>query len=115
MSVSCLMLKRTAHSVTHPSTSPSFFPRAANSLPSSTPTNRPFFPLTVPMNFTVPYISPGTLTISPTSNSLPSILPDGLLVAPPVKACKLAFLFTAVPALRPGCFSAEPVLPYEGR
>lgn len=58
----------------YPSTSPSFFPLAANSSASSTPTNVPFLPLTLPMNLTVPYMSPGTFTESPTPNSSPSIL-----------------------------------------
>lgn len=107
----------------YPSTSPSFFPLAANARSSSTPTNVPFLPLTLPMNLTVPYMSPGTLTLSPTSSSSPppaialaALLP-GVLGCPPVRACRLAFLFTAALALRPrpaGDFSAEPVL-YDDR
>lgn len=68
----------------YPSTSPSFFPLAANSLSSSTPTNRPVFPLTLPTNRTVPYISPGTLTASPTSNPAPT--PEGVAGMLPVNA-----------------------------
>lgn len=49
-----------------PSTSPLFFPRRACSGPSSMPANRPGLPATVPRYLTVPYMPPGTLTVSPT-------------------------------------------------
>lgn len=75
----------------YPSTSPLFFPLDANSLLSSTPIKRPGFPLTEPTNLTVPYISPGTLTSSPTINSA-CILLTGVEGFLPVKALYEAFL-----------------------
>lgn len=82
---------------TYPSTSPSFFPRGAYCLLSSTPANTPFFPRTLPMNLTTPCMPPGTSTKSPTPMSCPSapILAEGD-VGPPVNACRDAFRATAV-------------------
>lgn len=48
-----------------PSTSPLFFPRLACSDASSIPANLPGLPATVPKYLTVPYIPPGTFTVSP--------------------------------------------------
>lgn len=42
-----------------------FLPRDANSGCSSTPAKVPFLPWTVPMKRTVPYMFPGTSTVSP--------------------------------------------------
>jgi len=77
---------------THPSTSPSFFPRDANSLLSSTPAKTPFLFDTAPMNLTTPCMPPGTSTRSPTPMSCPSapiLLAGG--DAPPTSAFKEAF------------------------
>lgn len=86
---------------TYPSTSPSFFPRVAYSLLSSTPANMPFFPLTGPINLTKPCMLPGTSTASPTSISRPS--PPTIFGGEgggskcwPVNALKEAFLARAV-------------------
>src|SRR3569833_804723 len=60
---------------TYPSTSPLFFPRDAKSWWSSTPAKVPFRPATVPTKRTVPYMLPGTSTVSPMEMSSPAILP----------------------------------------
>ena len=75
-----------------PSTSPSFFPLAANSLANSTPMNLPCLPLTGPTNLTVPYMSPGTLTMSPkaTGESAIVVVDAGDRGVFPVKAFKEA-------------------------
>jgi hypothetical protein len=86
---------------THPSTSPSFFPREAYSLLSSTPANTPFLLDTAPINLTVPCMPPGTSTTSPIPMSRPSA--PILLVggdAPPTRAFKDAFRWNAVLAAR---------------
>lgn len=75
----------------YPSTSPSFLPFAANSWSNSTPTNRPGFPLTLPMKRTVPYMSPGTLTISPTSKEPLETGVAGMVR--PFSACREALRF----------------------
>jgi hypothetical protein len=74
----CLLLavstRHTRHQrcSTHPSTSPSFFPRVAYSRLSSTPAKTPFLFDTVPINLTTPCMPPGTSTLSPTPMSCPS-------------------------------------------
>jgi hypothetical protein len=75
----------------YPSTAPSFFPRAAYSLLSSTPAKTPCLPRMLPTNLTTPFMPPGTSTKSPTPISRPSapILDDGEL-CPPTKADRLA-------------------------
>lgn len=85
----------------YPSTSPSFFPRAAYCLLSSTPANTPFLPLTLPMNLTTPCMPPGTSTASPTPISRPSapiLLAGG--DGPPTRAFRLAFLANCCCAVR---------------
>lgn len=68
----------------YPSTAPSFLPRAAYSLFSSTPAKTPCLPRMLPTNLTTPTMPPGTSTVSPTSISFPSapILFDGEPPAP---------------------------------
>jgi hypothetical protein len=57
-----------------PSTAPSFLPRAAKGLLSSTPAKTPFLPRMVPTNLTVPCMPPGTSTASPMSMSWASCM-----------------------------------------
>jgi hypothetical protein len=81
----------------HPSTSPSFFPRDAYSLLSSTPANTPFLLDTAPMNFTVPCMPPGTSTRSPSPMSTPFapiLLTGGELL--PTRAFREALRWKAV-------------------
>lgn len=86
-----LLVRNLTRRQPYPSTSPSFLPFAANSWSNSTPTNRPGFPLTLPMNRTVPYMSPGTLTISPTSREPLETGVAGMVR--PFRACSEALRF----------------------
>jgi hypothetical protein len=117
--VLCLCQYRNASSsmlaLTYPSTSPSFFPLAANSLSNSTPTKRPVLPLTFPMNLTMPYISPGTSTGSPTFRSEAILALPGV-AGPPVRFRMEVLRFTSVAVLaRKDGDEAVLVVPNEGR
>ncbi len=88
-----------------PSTAPSFLPREAKALLSSTPAKTPFLPRMLPTNLTTPCIPPGTSTVSPTSMSCPSaMLGEG--DAPPVSALSEAWRAIELEKDRLGVLSA---------
>jgi hypothetical protein len=74
-----------------PSTAPSFLPREAKALLSSTPAKTPFLPRMLPTNLTTPCMPPGTSTRSPISISCPSAMLLGEGDAPPVSALSEAW------------------------